>query len=1009
MKVSTNRPGKLTGRRRMARSLNMAESLEERLVFSPLITLGAYHLLPNTADQKINIYVGGGDAGIQGVDLEIMTGDAGPLVGGKILAPQITGVNLLATGVLAPDNSGDLVSTNTLFSSDNNGIGGVGQVAGGQFFDIHTLVNSGIGNVALSGSSMDPVSGRTNQALLAVVTIDTTGFSVLGSSFNISVDGSVNGGPVITQATDFPPELGNPPAHNAGFTDGLLVIGNSTATQTAAAASVATYGDTSANLSANVNVFGSPATPATEGTVTFSVLNAMGQQIGSSVSGTVSSSGVATAPFNVAGLNAGSYQIQATYSDGGVLFADSAASAATLTLGRATLTVTATANSKTYGQTASDSGNVSGIQNGDPITATFSSTGDGATATVNTYAITDLLSDGGTGKLANYLVHFTGANLTVNQATLTVTATANSKTYGQTASDSGNVSGIKNGDPIAATFSSTGDGATAAVNTYAITDLLSDAGTGKLANYLVNFTGANLTVNKATLTVTAAANSKTYGQTASDSGNVSGIKNGDPITATFSSSGDGATAGVNTYAITDLLSDGGTGKLANYLVNFTGANLTVNKAALTVTATANSKVFGQTAVDHGTVSGMVNSDPITATFSSTGDPASAAVGSYPITDTLSDAGTGKLANYSVNFTGANLTVSSASSTVATPTFSVAGGTYTSPVTVTISDATSGAAIHYTLDGTTPTASSATYSTGLAISSPKTLKAIAVKSGLTNSAIASATYTIAAATPVFTPATGTYVGSITVKITDATSGAAIHYTTDGSTPTASSPLYSAAFTVGLAKTVKAIAIVSGRANSAVASATYSFAVAAPVMSQKTGTYINSVSVTLTSATSGAVIHYTLDGTTPTASSPTYTAALSITSTKTLQAIAIKSGLANSAVSSATYTIVPSASIVALTSGVAVSSLSGAAGSQKFFKLVVPSGKTKLTLTISGGTGDANLYLRLSSLPTTSTYTSRSILAGNTDSITLASPAAGTYYFLLYGNLAFSGVTIKATYS
>lgn len=80
-------------------------------------------------------------------------------------------------------------------------------------------------------------------------------------------------------------------------------------------------------------------------------------------------------------------------------------------------------------------------------------------------------------------------------------------------------------------------------------------------------------------------------------------------------------------------------------------------------------------------------------------------------------------------------------TVATPTFSPGGGNYSTAQTVTISTATSGATIRYTTDGSTPTASSPLYSGAISVPSSRTINAIALKSGMSNSAVASATYTI----------------------------------------------------------------------------------------------------------------------------------------------------------------------------------------------------------------------------------------------------------------------------
>ena len=80
-------------------------------------------------------------------------------------------------------------------------------------------------------------------------------------------------------------------------------------------------------------------------------------------------------------------------------------------------------------------------------------------------------------------------------------------------------------------------------------------------------------------------------------------------------------------------------------------------------------------------------------------------------------------------------------TVATPTFDPAGTSYIQPQTVTITCTTNGATIHYTTDGTDPSANSATYSDPITVKETTTIKAIAVKDGMNSSSIASATYTL----------------------------------------------------------------------------------------------------------------------------------------------------------------------------------------------------------------------------------------------------------------------------
>jgi hypothetical protein len=252
-------------------------------------------------------------------------------------------------------------------------------------------------------------------------------------------------------------------------------------------------------------------------------------------------------------------------------------------------------------------------------------------------------------------------------------------------------------------------------------------------------------------------------------------------------------------------------------------------------------------------------------------------------------------------------------TVATPTFSPAGGTYTSTQSVSLSDSTSGATIYYTTNGSTPTTSSSKYSSAISVSSTTTIEAIGVLSGDNNSSVASATYTISSgggttvATPTFSPAGGTYTSTQSVSLSDSTSGATIYYTTNGSTPTTSSTVYSGAISVSSTTTIEAIAAKSGDTTSGVASATYTISTGgggnepAPTFSEPTGTYSGEVHTRIKDSDANAAIYYTTNGSTPTSSStPNPDSTIEFKTTTTLKSIAIDNGV-SSPVTTAVYTI------------------------------------------------------------------------------------------------------------
>lgn len=165
-----------------------------------------------------------------------------------------------------------------------------------------------------------------------------------------------------------------------------------------------------------------------------------------------------------------------------------------------------------------------------------------------------------------------------------------------------------------------------------------------------------------------------------------------------------------------------------------------------------------------------------------------------------------------------------------PVFTPSSGTYSADLSVTIEDKVSGAVIHYTTDGSTPSAASPEYRSPILLSGDKTswtVKAIAEKDGMHDSAVVSASYQIhymSAEAPSFSPAGGTCTPAQVVAISCAADGASIRYTTDGSDPSSSSTavLYTEAISLaalGPNPTIQAVADVPGDSTSAISRASF----------------------------------------------------------------------------------------------------------------------------------------------------------------------------------------------
>ncbi len=150
----------------------------------------------------------------------------------------------------------------------------------------------------------------------------------------------------------------------------------------------------------------------------------------------------------------------------------------------------------------------------------------------------------------------------------------------------------------------------------------------------------------------------------------------------------------------------------------------------------------------------------------------------------------------------------------------------------------------------------------------------------------------------------------------------------------------------------------------------------------------------------------DGGTSTAASPSHTYAAGGTYSVT-ETVTDNGGLSNGKTSS--VTVVGSSGGNVLSNGVAVTNLSAATGAYLKYTMVVPAGATGLKFVMSGGTGDADMYVKFGSAPTDTVYDCRPYVSGNAETCNIATAQAGTYYINLKGYAAFSGVSLTGSYT
>ena len=324
----------------------------------------------------------------------------------------------------------------------------------------------------------------------------------------------------------------------------------------------------------------------------------------------------------------------------------------TLTVGQRAIMITANDEGKIYGDIytfANDGSDVSVttglLQNGDAITANdAASAGAAATALVGPYTITlgsATIMSGATDVTSSYAITYATGTLTVGQRAITITASNQGKTYGDTytfANDGSDVSVttglLQNGDAITANDAASAGAAAAAVaGPYTITlgsATIMNGATDVTPNYDIMYATGTLTVGQRAITITANDQDKTYGDTytfANDGSDVSVttglLQNGDAITANDAASAGAAAAAVaGPYTITlgsVTIQDGSNNDVtSSYAVTYITGTLTVGQRAITITANDQGKTYGDiyTFANDGsdvsvTTGSLQNSDAIT--------------------------------------------------------------------------------------------------------------------------------------------------------------------------------------------------------------------------------------------------------------------------------------------------------------------------------------------------------------------------------------------------------------
>jgi alpha-tubulin suppressor-like RCC1 family protein len=532
-------------------------------------------------------------------------------------------------------------------------------------------VTYGSGPPAITASYAGFVNGDTAASLTTspdcstaatattpVGTYATTCSGAVDPNYAISYqDGSVTVTPApltITASSGMVSYGGNPPTVTPiisglqnGETSSVLGTGLTCTTAATASSPVGTYATTCSAavdpnyaisyVSGTTTVIPAPLTiTASSGTMTYGGAvpvvspNVSGLQNGENVAvlgagltcttAASSTSPVGTYPTSCSGASDPNYTI--SYVSG------------TIAISPAALSITASSNSMTYGDPAPVlTPIVSGLQNGENVSVLgaglLCTTGAGPSSPVGDYA-----SACGGAVDNNYTITYFQGIVTVNPATLMITASSPVVAYGTTPpAITAAYSGFVNGD-TAASLTTPPTCATTATSSSPVGNYPSSCSGATDPNYTISYLGGTVQVATVTVVVTASSDSMTYGGTTPTiTASYSGFVNGDTA-ASLTTAPTCTTAATSSSPVGSYPSSCSGAVDANYTLSYVDGSVHVNRAPLTIAASSDSMTYGDTTpAVLPTYSGFVNGDTAasltTAPTCTTAATSSSPVGSYP--------------------------------------------------------------------------------------------------------------------------------------------------------------------------------------------------------------------------------------------------------------------------------------------------------------------------------------------------------------------------------------------